>query len=114
MTTKFYMTRDINGYNGFGLSPSEDKFSTTLSANVAQTLCTVPSNFSTWLAVFSPQVGSDIWVAYNATATLPGGSPSSTVSEHLPSGRYLKAGDTVSCITADTTATIGVMLYAIS
>ncbi len=37
MTTRFYMIRDINGYNGFGLPFCDDKFNVTLAVGVAQT-----------------------------------------------------------------------------
>jgi hypothetical protein len=112
MTTKFAMTRDVNGYNGFGLIPAEDKYSTTLAATVAQTF-TVPDNFQNWIAVFSFEPGSSVWVAHNTTATLPGGSVASSVSELNPTVWQVKGGDTISAISNNTTAEIGVKFYAL-
>ena len=113
MTTIFNMTRDINGYNGFGLIPADDIQDTTLLQNIAQTF-TVPSNFSKWIAIFAPQLGANIYVARNATATIPGDTVTSTKSEYLPEGWQLNAGDTISAITPDVSATLTIKYYALS
>jgi len=55
--------------------------------------------------------GSDIWVAYNETAETPGASFSDTTSELNPGVRTLIAGTIISCITNDTTAQVGVIMY---
>jgi hypothetical protein len=110
MSTKFSMTRDINGYNGFGLMFADDKYSTTLASGVAQTL-TIPSNASKWLAIFSYEPGGEVWVANNATAALPGGTMAAATSEMNPTARQVKAGDILSFITPDTTLYIGITLY---
>lgn len=113
MTTKFSMTRDINGYNGFGLISADDKYSMILATNVEQHF-TVPGNFQNWLAVFAYAPGSSVWTAFNNTAAFPSGSVSSTTSELNPAGRQVKAGDVISLITNDSTNDqVGVMLYAL-
>ena len=112
MTTKFNMTRDINGYNGFGLQFSDTNFNTTLLAGVGQTL-TIPSDNAYYLAVFAFEPGSTVWVADNQTAAVPGGSFASTYSDLNPAARLVEAGDVLSFITADTSIVIGVSLYAI-
>lgn len=121
MTTKFAMSRDINGYNGFGLAISDTKYSATIAQDVAQSL-TVPdegalgSGYSTakpkYLAIFSYQPGASIWVAVNATAASPVGATfASSTSELNPTARYVAANDVLSFITTDTTAAIGVTFY---
>lgn len=101
MSTKFLMTRDIGGQNGFGVDFCDDGEATTLTANAAQTV-TVPSNYPNWLAIFSISPGSDVWVNKNGTATLPGSSFAPTTSELNPIARRVAAGDTLSLITAST------------
>lgn len=117
MSAKFYMIRDINGYNGFGLSPVDvDFYNTTLAAGVAQTF-NVPSmpfgNFNKWLVVFAFEPGTSVWVAYNATAAGPGSSFASATSELNPTARAVLPSTTISFITNNTNAEIGVSLYAV-
>lgn len=114
---KFIMTRDINGYNGFGLPFSDNQYATTLVTGVEQTL-TVPeipfANYPNLIAVFSFAPGSAIWVALNATATIAGSSFATTNSELNPSGRSVQSGDVLHFITADASDEIGVTFYACS
>lgn len=113
MSTKFAMTRDINGYNGFGLMFADDKYSVTLAAATGATL-TIPGNFAKWLVIFAYEPGTHVWVANNATAAVPAGATLvATTSELNPTARHVKAGDVLSLITANTTADVGVSLYAI-
>jgi hypothetical protein len=100
MATKFVLTRDINGYNGFGIPFTQDNYKTTLAANVAQTV-TVPDEYQSWLAIFSFSPGSDIYVALNTTATVAGASFAQSASQLNPAARYVQAGDTLSFITGD-------------
>lgn len=111
-STLLNMTRDINGYNAFGLQFAKDSYQTTLSASAAQSL-TVPSNFAVWTAVFAYTPGAEVWVADNTTATLPSGSFSSTASQMNPTVRQVLAGDVLSFITSNATADVGVSLYAL-
>lgn len=101
MSTKFNMTRDINGYNGFGIQPTYDMQSGVLAAGVAQSI-TVPDNYPNWIAIFSFQPGSTIWVSFTTTAVAPAGAFSATESCLNPSARAVKSGDTISFITDDT------------
>lgn len=112
MTTKFILTRDINGYNGFGLIPATDKSSMTLVSNVASSV-TVPTNFDNWLAIFGYTPGAEVWVAYNDDAELPTGGPAFTTSEILPSARNLQGGDVINLITSGTAINVGITFYAI-
>lgn len=117
MITKFNMTRDINGYNGFGLPFSNVKYNTILVENVEQTLI-VPSTqdatYQNLLAVFSFETGTTVWVARNATASLPGSSFALSNVELNPAARSVKPGDILHFISPDITAQIGVSFYAIT
>ena len=110
------MIRDLSGLNTFGLPFNSDyQYSTTLATGVAQTL-TIPASpyvNNKWLAIFSPQVGSSIWIANNATAAIPGASFAAATSKNNPTARMVSGGDVLSFITADNGSTIGVELYAL-
>jgi len=113
MSTKFSMTRDINGYNGFGLMPADDKWRAVLIPNIEDHF-TIPATYENWLAIFAIEPGNSIWVTFNNTATVPSGGFSTTVCELNPVGRQLKAGDVISMITGDqTNDAVGVLLYAL-
>jgi len=94
------MTKDIGGYNGFGIMPTYDIKATTLAKNVAQS-CTVPVNYPNWIAIFSYTPGSSVWVDFTTTASVAGGAFASSTSSLNPSARSVKAGDTISVITSD-------------
>ena len=123
MPTPFNMTRDINGYNGFGLPFSVDKYSATL-AQTTDTTLNVPdtgalgaptaTTYNKFIAIFSYQPGAQVWVAVNGTAAVPaGGSFALTTSELNPSARYVKASDVLHFYTPDTSAAVGVTFYAL-
>lgn len=122
MTTKFNMLRDINGYNGFGLQFSDDNFKTILAANTEQHF-TVPSamtmganGISTsalYIAIFSYDPGSSVWVANNTTAAVASGSFTNTLSQLNPTARLVKGADVLSFITANTNVNVCVSLYCI-
>jgi hypothetical protein len=96
------MTRDINGYNAFGITPSYDIEAGGLAANTEQHF-TVPANYPNWLAIFSYTPGANIWVSVNGTALAPTGAFASSSSALNPAGRQVKSGDVLSFITADAT-----------
>jgi hypothetical protein len=101
-STKFSMTRDVNGYNGFGIMFSEDGQATSLAANAEQHFV-IPSNYPNWIAIFSYTPGSNIWVDGITTAAVPSTSFDATTAELNPAARAVSAGQTLSFITADTT-----------
>jgi hypothetical protein len=111
---KMIMTRDINGYVTYGLPFTEFNYFVVLAADTAQTLVTVPDDANLWEAVFYYQDGTSVYVALNDTAEVPDGTPAQTSSQGKPGSRLVKAGDTVSVITANDSAEVGVSLYAIS
>lgn len=106
------MTKDIAGYNGFGLIPSDDDFAGSLAANTAQSL-TVPSKYEYYIAIFSFTPGSNIWVDFTgATATVPTTTVGAVTTELNPAGRLVKGGSSMSFITADTTTPwVNVLFY---
>jgi hypothetical protein len=101
LTTKFLMTRDIAGYNGFGLIPTTVKSGVQLAANTAQTLLTVPSDYANYIVIFSFQPGSNVFVDFNQTASAFTGVAGSVTSELLPQARSVRAGTVISAITPD-------------
>lgn len=118
MATRFAMVRDINGYNGFGLQFSDSKYGVLLVQDVEQTL-TIPVNpdgmYKNYLAIFSVEPGTNIWIALNSTAAYPSGAIASISSELNPTARYIKGdGEQVlHFITPDTQAKLGIALYAV-
>jgi hypothetical protein len=101
-STKFLLTRDVAGMNGFGIAFAQDGQATSLAANTEKHF-TVPSNYPHWIAVFSYTPGSNIWVDGITTAVVPSTSFAATTAELNPSARAVVAGQTLSFITADTT-----------
>lgn len=109
--TKFLMTRDIAGYNGFGIPFTNIAKSALLATGVEQHF-TVPSNYPNWIAIFAFAPGSSVWVDNFTTAVAPSGAFSDTTSELNPAARYVKAGDVLSFITADVNSVmVNVLLY---
>jgi len=123
MATPFNMTRDINGFNGFGLAFALDKYSADLAQSTDTTL-TVPSsgmlgnvanNVNKFIAIFSYEPGASIWVSLNETAASPVGATFATVSSELnPAARVVNAADVLHFITTDTSAQVGVVFYGLN
>jgi hypothetical protein len=112
----FILTRDINGYNGFGVPFSNSEFQFILTPNVVSSL-TVPFTqnavYQNLLAIFSPTEGNDVWVAVNNTPIIPASNtPTACNCERNPGGRWVKAGDIINFITADSNVQVGVIFYA--
>lgn len=114
MTTQLLMQRDQAGKNTFGLIPTDTKFKNILAAGVAKAL-SVPTDANTFLAILSSEPGSSVWWAHNTTAVLPAaGEFVAATEEQNPASWVVKSGDTISAITNNTTAEVGVKFYAIS
>jgi len=113
-SSKFLMTRDLGGYNGFGVSFVQDARSLILTATIEQHF-TVPSNFPNWLAIFSFSPGTNVWVDGINTAVVPTGAVSATTAILNPAARSVKAGQVISMITTDSTLPqVGIELFVIS
>lgn len=130
MATKFGMVRDINGYNGFGLLPTDTAYSATLATTTDTTL-TVPSvtamggcntqNQPLWLAIFAYDPGTSVWVAVNHTAGVPAGASFAATNSELNPSALLVYGksdsvsaDVIHFYTAGTGVNVGVRFYSLS
>ena len=115
LTTKFNMTRDVSGFNGFGLIPTNQMFGVLLAQNVAQELCIMPPEYQNYIAIFNYTPGGNVFVAINTIATVFTGTAGAVTSELNPIARQLKAGDYISVITPDTGGDyVGVILYTVN
>lgn len=126
MATKFALTRDINGYNGFGLKFTDTAYSCTLAA-ASDTTLTVPAKSTlggaayskdaepTLIAIFSYSPGESVWVALNTTAAVPAGATfAATASELNPSARQVVGGDVIHFISATANVDVSVSFYWIT
>ena len=106
--------RDTQGMNAYAPFTAGDKWSATIT-NGAETHITVPSNHAKWIAVFSYQPGTNIWVDLTgASAIVPvGATLASTTSELNPAARLILAAGKISMITDNASADVGVALYAV-
>ncbi|MDD5212326.1 MAG: hypothetical protein PHV62_07910 [Sulfuricurvum sp.] len=120
------MSRDINGYNGFGLTFTDTAYSATLATTTDTTL-TVPSSIplgkqgygtnatGQMLAVFTFDPGTAVWVANGATAGVPAGASfAATSSELNPAARLVSGGDVLHFYTSGTGVNVSVAFYSVS
>ncbi len=106
--------RDVAGFNAFAPQPSLVRWSATIT-NGSETHITVPADVEDWCAAFSFQPGTNVWVDFSgATAIIPvGATLAATTSELNPAARTVKSGTKISIITDNTSADVGITLYAI-
>lgn len=113
MPTKFNMTKDVAGFNGFGVVPSQDSYAGILVAAAAQTI-TVPSEYPAYIAVMSYTPGANVWVNFTTTAVTPAGAIGANLNELNPAGRRVLKGTTISCITPDAGgAYVSILFYVV-
>ena len=111
-TLELNLERDNTGIPAYAPQFASVHFSATLNGGSAQTF-TIPSDAQTYIASFSYQPGATVWVARNTAAAEPAGSTfAATNSELNPGARTVYAGDVIHCVTSDTTADIGISIYA--
>lgn len=113
MPTKFNMTKDVGGYNGFGVAPCSDSYAGVLAATVAQSV-TVPSQYPAYIAVMSYTPGSNVFANFVTTAVTPAGAIGADLNELNPAGRRVLKGSTISFITPDAAgAYVSVLFYVV-
>lgn len=112
------------GVNGFGLKPSNSKYSVTLGAASEKTL-TVPSQAMMGGALFNVNkfnvvfyASARVFLAINATAEVPAGASfAATTSEMIPANvpfcRLLNSGDVIHVITSQAATDLSVVFYYI-
>lgn len=109
--TKFNMTRDVGGQNGFGLIPSNTKYGVLLAAGVPQSVVS-PSDSPSHIEIFSYTPGSNVFVDFSTTAAAFTGTIGPVTAELNPSARLLPKGTTVSILTPDAAgAYVGIVFY---
>ena len=115
MSTLLNFGRDVQGYNAYAPMPSTNCYSATIT-NGAATTITIPSNYQVWVVSFSIQPGVNLWVDFTgATAVSPvGATLASSTSVLNPGQRQVLAASKVSIITDNSTADVGIELWAIS
>lgn len=115
MSTILDFQNDVKGANAYAPAFATDHFSATLTNGSAQSFTVPTGNFSVYVVSFSYQPGTNVWVANGTTAAVPAGATfASTASELNPGARRVLAGAVISCITDNTTADVGVSIYAIA
>lgn len=100
MPTKLNMTKDVAGYNGFGVAPCADSYTGLLAAGVADSV-TVPSEYPTYLAVLSYTPGANVFVDCVTTAVSPAAGIAASSACLNPAGLKVTKGTTISFITPD-------------
>ena len=124
MSTLFNQNLPRGALNDFSCLFSDTVYTTTLAANTAQSF-TVPGSAplgasatlkNNFIAVFKIQDGKTVFVSVAGTAVVASGSFAATQSELIINGmgRHVTQGQTLSFITADTTAIISVSLYSVT
>jgi len=114
MTNLLNFGRDMQGYNAYAPQDAPFKKSATLTAGAAASF-TIPSSYPVWIVAFSPQPGANVWVdTTGATAASPVGATFATTTSSLnPGQRTVLGGTSISCITDNTTADIGVEAWPV-
>lgn len=118
MTSAYNFIRDINGYNGFALMPSNQIWTATLAAATAEPLV-VPSDATRYAIYINVEPNKSVWVTTHGTAAIPAGETFAQSNSFLINGNYnptpafiVKGGSTLSFISTAGTE-IGVMFFNI-
>lgn len=97
---------------------SDTDFQLSLTANVVQTITIPGSNTHKYTILFGTSSNANIFAGYNVAATVPAANTTTTTQgiEFITPdcARYVIGGDTVSFITPDATAFLGVSVRSIA
>ena len=115
--TPLNFATDQRGYNTFAMHQTDQKYGVIL-AQAAEQHMTAPgisdaSYGNRYLVIFSIEDGSTVYIAINDTAAAFTGTLGAVTSEFKPTPRIINPGDTISLITTDTSAIVGISLYVI-
>lgn len=116
MTRPYSFIRDINGYNGCALIPSDQIWTANLGAATATSLL-VPSDAAQYVVYINIEPAKEVWMATVGTAAIPAGATFAKAGSFLINGNYnptpayiVKGGSTLSFISTAGTA-ISVMFF---
>lgn len=126
MSIIYKLQKDVAGYNGWGLTFTDLKFSASLAITTDTTL-TVPSQsaigaplneVNKFLAVITVKANLSVWCAVNATAAVPAGTTFAATTSDLIVGtqyyaREVKAGDVLHFFAPAASTDISVLFYAL-
>lgn len=120
MSTVANFNTDVAGHVAYAPMPSQDVYNATLATGTATTI-TIPAKYDYWIAAFSYQPGTDVWVDFTGkTAAVPtGGTLAAATATLNPGTRMVKstfpggAPATISMITNSTTADVSVEFYSV-
>lgn len=100
-TTKFNLTKDLAGYNTFGVRTSNVIRGVLLATGVAQTTV-APSDSTDYAVLISITPGANVFFDFTgATAVAYAGTLGPVTAELNPQVREVKAGQSISLITPD-------------
>lgn len=114
MSTLLRFGRDVQGMNAYAPDTADDKWFALLFNGIDASVV-VPDNYENWIAVFSYQPGTAVWVDFSgATAVAPTNQTLDPCTVEMnPAARSVKAGDVISMITSNAQAQVGVSFYAL-
>jgi hypothetical protein len=126
MATQYLLTKDLAGYNGFGLKPTDTVYSASVTSATDTTL-TVPAvsqlgtSYSTknarLLAIITIDPAATVWFALNNIAGVPAGATFASTNSELinpffPVGYEVSVGDVLHFYNSGTTTNdISVKFY---
>jgi hypothetical protein len=103
---------DIRGFNAYAPAFANVIFNTILESDTEQSM-TIPTDAQWYIAAFSYQPGTNVYVALDDTAVSPSSSVFvETTSEYLPAQRFVPGGSTLSFVTPDLNSYVTVSFYA--
>lgn len=106
--------RDIQGYNSYAPEFADVKFSIQLPS-ATRTPFTIPSDFKSYVMVFSYSNSYNLWASRNEDVEFPASSQFVLTSSELnPSPRLVYSGDVIEVVSASAIPELGVLLYGLS